>query len=150
MAKTEKKQDLPKEVVLFSVLLRFQQLCLTKGESELIYYPGPWKMGKPAWFHGRNNDETWAGKIPITAGDYGVVANVFGIPGQGNARLVTAAPKILAENIRLKQQLATAIAFYRRIIAEDGGCDHSVGICYCADLKDVEEMEAALLLQVEV
>jgi hypothetical protein len=146
MAKTEKKQDLPKE----NAFLRIHRLCLLKGESELIYHPGPWKMGKPAWFRGRYNNKPWAGKIPITAGDCGVIANVFGMPGQGNARLVTAAPKILTENIRLKQQLTKAIAFYRRIIEEDGGCDHSVGICYCADLKDVEEMEAALLLQVEV
>lgn len=55
--------------------------------------PGPWKDGPPAWFRGRM-DET-QGKRPINSDDpkAGVIANVY---GEANARLIAAAPDLLA------------------------------------------------------
>lgn len=53
--------------------------------------PGPWVAGGPAWFRGRSDPA--AGKRPITAGTWGVIANVY---GESNASLISAAPELLA------------------------------------------------------
>ena len=51
----------------------------------------PWNYGKPARFKGQH-DET-AGKIPITAGSEGTIANVFS--NEDNAKLIASAPELL-------------------------------------------------------
>lgn len=53
---------------------------------------GPWKAAnKACWFRGQRHEDD--GKITISAGEQGVVANVY---GRQNARLVAAAPDLLA------------------------------------------------------
>lgn len=55
--------------------------------------PGPWAAAdKAAWFRGQTDPDE--GKIAITAGSCGVVANAY---GRGNAHLIAAAPDMLAE-----------------------------------------------------
>ncbi len=51
---------------------------------------GEWKAGEPAWFRGRQNPES--GKRPITVGEQGVIANVY---GKANAEFIAAAPRLL-------------------------------------------------------
>lgn len=40
--------------------------------------------------------------------------------------------------------IAAALAIGRQLLYESGGCDHSVGICMCAELAAVERADEAL------
>jgi hypothetical protein len=64
--------------------------------------PGPWTAGDAAWFRGRHRDDTESGKRPITAGDHGVVANVY---GKANAHLIAAAPEMYEALIEAERVL---------------------------------------------
>lgn len=59
--------------------------------SESKHTPGPWVAAdKASWFRGQTHPDE--GKIAITAGSGGVVANAY---GRDNARLIAAAPEML-------------------------------------------------------
>jgi hypothetical protein len=70
---------------------------------------GPWVAGKAAWFRGQTVEG--GGKIPITAGAAGVVANVYGV---ANAHLIAAAPDLLVSLKELRDAMAAAM----RVIAD--------------------------------
>ena len=48
------------------------------------------------------------------------------------------------EVFTLKESLKPALSLLREYIQSSGGCDHSVGICYCEDIRILEEAEKAV------
>ena len=51
------------------------------------------------------------------------------------------------ENERMRNSLTTLFTHCKQYLEEAGGCDHSVGICCCGMIDDIEE--AAEILGIE-
>lgn len=49
----------------------------------------------------------------------------------------------------MREALKAVADHLSEIIAQDGGCDHSVGICWCPDIRALDEARAALKLAEE-
>lgn len=49
-----------------------------------------------------------------------------------------------AAKAELATELRPAIEMGRELLAEIGGCDHSVGICACNDIAALDQADAAL------
>lgn len=58
---------------------------------------------------------------------------------RANARLIITAPYLYRVAKELKGQLA-------EVLKEDGGCDHSVGICRCAWIRACDEADSLIQL----
>lgn len=51
---------------------------------------------------------------------------------------------LVVENERLRRALANCVADCKEALNAYGGCDHSVGICSCEEIRHIEEAEVAL------
>jgi len=67
-----------------------------------------------------------------------------GLEKRGIAACMKLIATLRAERDKLREALGKAIPWIAEELKELGGCDHSVGICACADERLLEELRAAL------
>ena len=107
--------------------------------KDVQHTPGPWEymehgsppQGGPAFVDifsksGRSIARTMKGAINCDGGS--MIAN---------ARLIASAPDLL-------RHLKVAALFYRDELKEIGGCDHSVNICCCDIIAELEDIQGTI------